>query len=125
MRHRFVRKKRNHGISTRLRTAEKMGRLDDLLLDAVDKTMKQVFKEAGAKAIYNYLEKDCHLRREEITKKPEIFSAGLVRLLDSGAPLIETLILENLYRKLGLRIEEKKGYEFSDCIKELVERFGR
>ena len=65
------------------------------------------------------------MRREEITKKPEIFSAGLVRLLDSGAPLIETLILENLYRKLGLRIEEKKGYEFSDCIKELVERFGR
>lgn len=120
MRHRFAGRPKKHGVS--LEEKETTGRLDDLLLDAVDKTMKQVFKEVGAEAIYNYLENVCHLRREEIAKKPEVFSAGLERLLGSGASLIESLILKDLYRKLGLEIEEKKGYEFLDWIKELVEK---
>jgi len=33
--------------------------------------------------------------------------------------VIENLILKNLYSKLGLKFEEKEGYEFSDYIKEL------
>jgi hypothetical protein len=35
------------------------------------------------------------------------------------------LILKSLYRKLGLEFEVKKGYEFSDYIKELRKRFER
>lgn len=120
MRHRFAGRPKKRGVS--LEEKETTGRLDDLLLDTVDETVKQVFKEIGAEAIYNYLEKVCGLRREEIAKKPEIFSACLERLLGSGASLIESLILKDLYRKLELEIEEKKGYEFSECIKELVEK---
>jgi len=107
------------GVTKRLRTVEKTGRLDDLLLSVVDETMLQVFREAGTKAIYDYLENKYHLKREEIAEKPEVFSAGLERLMVSAAQMIEKLILKNLYRKLGLKFEEKKGYEFSDYIKEL------
>ena len=110
-------------VTKQFHTVEKSTR-GELLLSVVDETLKQVFREAGAKVIYDYLENKCHLKREEITEKTEVFSAGLERLLSSGAPVIEKLILENLYRKLELKFEEKKGYEFSDYIKESKEKCG-
>jgi hypothetical protein len=106
-------------VTKRLRTVEKTGSLDDLLLGVVDETLREVFREAGTKAIYAFLGNNSHLKLEEIGEKPEAFSAGLERLMVSAAPLIENLILKNLYSKLGLKFEEKEGYEFSDYIKEL------
>ncbi|MFQ6032456.1 MAG: hypothetical protein ACE5K2_05990 [Candidatus Zixiibacteriota bacterium] len=111
-------------MTKRLRTIEKTGRLGDLLLSVVNETLRQVFKEAGAKVIYSYIENKCHLKREEIAEKPEVFSAGLEKLLGSAAPVIENLILKKLYRKLGLEFEEKKGFEFLDYVKELRKRCG-
>ena len=111
-------------MTKRLCNVEITGRLDDLLLTVVDETMRQVFREAGTEAIYNYIENKCHLKREEIAGKPEVFSAGLERLLDSAALVIEKLILKNLHSKLELKFEEKKGYEFSDYIKELSKGCG-
>ena len=99
-----------------------METLDDLLLKVVEETLKQVFREEGTKAIYDYLENKCRLKREEIAEKPEVFSAGLERLLVSAAPVIEKLILKNLYSTLELEFEEKKGYEFHDYVKELSRR---
>jgi len=97
---------------------------DDLLLSVVDETVKQVFKEVGAQVIYSFIENKCHLKRREIAEKPEVFSAGLKRLLGSAAPVIEKMILENLYSKLQVEYEEKDGYGFSDYVKELRERCG-
>jgi len=104
--------------------SKRAGDMDDLLLSAVDETMKQVFREAGVKVIYDYLGNNCHLKREEVVEKPEVFSAGLKRLLSSGAPVIEKMILKDMYSKLELKFEEKKSYEFSDYIRELREKCG-
>jgi len=127
-------------MTTQLRPAEKsgasacmkrdddvckgMGMLDDLLLKAVDETLKQVFREEGTEVIYNFIENKCHLRRRKFAEKTEDFSAGLERLLGSAASVIEKMILKDLYSKLELKLEEKDGYEFSDYIKELRERCG-
>ena len=99
-----------------------METLDDLLLKVVDETLEQVFREIGTKVIYCFLENNSHLKREDIVDEPEAFSAGLERLLGSGAPVIEKLILKNFYCKLELKFEEKEGYEFSDYITELRKR---
>jgi len=104
------------------KVCEGTGRLDYLLLSAVDETVKQVFKEAGAKVIYNFIENKCHLKLEDIAERPEDFSAGLERLMGSAAPVIEKGILQNFYGKLGLEFVEKEGYGFSDYIKELREK---
>jgi len=96
--------------------------LDNLLLDAVDETLRHIFKDEGAKVISNFLENKCHLQREEIGEKAEDFSAGLDWLLSSARPMVEKLILENLYSKLELKFEEKEGYKFSDYVKELKEK---
>ena len=100
-------------------SAEKTEKLDDLLVNVVDETLKQIFKETGAKVIYDYLENNSHLKREEIAEKPEVFSLGLQRLLGSATPVIERLILKNLYSRLELNFRERRGYEFSDYVKEL------
>jgi len=99
-------------------------KFDELLLDAVDETLKRVFREEGTTVIYGFINKHFRLKLEEIAEKPEVFSAGLERLLGSAAPVIEKLILNNLYRKLHLKFAEKKGYEFSDYIEKLRRRLG-
>ena len=104
----------------RLRTVGKC-EVDDLLLSVVDETMKQIFKEEGTKVIYGYLENNSHLKRKEIAEKPKVFSAGLKKLLGSAAPVIERLILKNLYSNVGLKFKKKRGYGFSDYVKELEE----
>jgi len=111
------------GVAKRLRIVEKTGSLDDLLLSVVDETMRRVFREAGTKVIYGFLENNHHLKREEIAEKPEVFSVGLETLMVSAAQVIEILILKDLYRRLGLEFVEKEGYEFSDYVEELRERF--
>ena len=90
-----------------------------MLFDVIDKTMRQVFRDAGVQVIYDFLEKNSRLKPEEIVEKPEAFSAGLERLLGSGALVIEKLILKNLYRKIDLKFEEKKGFAFSDYVKDI------
>jgi hypothetical protein len=101
------------------RTHERTERFDKLLLNAVDETLKEVFKEAGAEVVYSFLGNQCHLKREEIGEKPGDFSAGLERLLVSAAPMIEKLILRNFCSKLRLEFEEEEGYRLSDYLKEL------
>jgi hypothetical protein len=96
--------------------------LNNLLLDAVDETLRHIFKEGGAKVIFDFLENKCNLKREEIGEKPADFSAGLERFLGSAAPVMEKMILKNLYSKLELKFEEKEGYKFSDYVKELREK---
>jgi hypothetical protein len=104
---------------TAVKLKKRTGSLEYLMLSVIDETMKQIFRDDGAKVIYDYLENHSNLKLEKILEKPEIFSAGLKGLLGSGAPVIENLILKNIYRGLGLKFEEKKGYEFLDYVKEL------
>lgn len=107
-------------MTTQLR--KELMKLDNLLLTAVDEALKQVFKEEGAKVIYDFAEKNCHLNRDEITGKPKDFSTCLRVLLGSAAPMIEKLILKNFYSELGLRFEERPGHGFSCYINELMEK---
>ena len=107
------------GVTRQFNTTEKTGSVYDLLFSTADKTVKQVFRKEGSKVIYDYLENNSHFKLEEIGEKPEVFSAGLEKLLGSGASVIEKLILKNLCRRLRLEYEEKKGYGFSDYVKEL------
>ena len=86
--------------------------------NVVDDTLKQVFKEDGAKVIYDFLENQAHLKLEEAVDKPELFSESLEKLMLSAAGIIEQHILKNMYSKLGLEFEEKPGYKFSDYITE-------
>ena len=111
------------GTENEGKISKRKEKLDDVMLNAVEETLKQIFKEEGARVIHDYIENHSGLKREEIAEKPDVFSTGLGRLLASAAPVIEKKILENLYSKLELKFEEKSGFEFPDYIKELREKF--
>jgi hypothetical protein len=102
----------DHGSTTKTKLA-------DLAVRAVHETIGYIFKEAGAKVIFDFLEKTYKLKLEEIVEKPEVFAAGFERLTVSAAFLMERMILENLYSKLNLSFEVRDGYKFADYIEEL------
>ena len=108
-------------VSKGLKAVEKAEDWNSLFAETVDETLKQIFKEDGARVIYKFLEKQTCLRLEEVADKPKIFSASLERLMVSAARVIEKVILKNLYSRIGLQFKEKPGYEFSDYIRELKE----
>jgi len=103
--------------------AQKMESPEDPLLRVIDETLNQIFREEGVSIIYDFLERESQLKREDISSKTDVFSAGLMKLLGSGAPVIEKLILRNLCHQLELKFVQKKGHSFSDYAKELTERF--
>jgi len=103
--------------------AQKMESPEDLLLRVINETLNQIFREEGVSIIYDFLERESQLRREDISSKTDVFCAGLMKLLGSGAPVIEKLILRNLCHQLELKFVQKKGHSFSDYAKELTERF--
>ena len=98
---------------------EKEAEWNEIFVEVVDETLKQIFSDDGTKVIYDFLEKHSNLKLKDVAKKPEIFSASLERLLISAARVIEQNILKNLYSRLEVKFEEKQGYEFADYIMEL------
>jgi PAS domain S-box-containing protein len=95
------------------------GKSDAMLLEVMDETLEQIFKGVGVEVIHASFEKNFQLKREEIVKNPDRFSAGLERLLGSAAVVIEKLIIKNLHRKIGFDYVETEDFQFSDSVNEL------
>ena len=89
------------------------------LVRTIDTQLKQVFGETGASVIYQYLQSTLSLRQEEIPRKLETFSEGLNRFLNSGARVVEKVILDGLYSDFGQEFQFKEGYSFADYVEEL------
>jgi len=102
---------------------EKADDFSRMLLDAIDEALKRFFNETAVGSVYFYIECMCHLPREEIAEKPDVFSTSLEKLMGQGALVIEDKILKALYVKLDLELAEEESHGFADCIGELRERF--
>jgi hypothetical protein len=87
---------------------------------AVDKVLRQIFGEEATALIYKYLESNYSVGREEIPEKIELFSKALRELLSSGAYVVETKILEDIYSNYGIirepRFEETEE-NFANQVK--------
>ena len=106
-------------VSKGLNVFEERTDWNSFFAESVDETLKQIFKEDGAKVIYEFLENHSCLNLEEVADNPEIFSASLERFMVSATRVIEQMILKNLYSRTGLKFEENPGYKFPDYIREL------
>ncbi|UCG36465.1 MAG: hypothetical protein JSV64_07635 [Candidatus Bathyarchaeota archaeon] len=100
---------------------------DESLEKTIDLQLRNIFGEAGTIVIYNYLRSALSLPREEIPRKLEVFAEGLDKFLNSGARVVEKVILDGLYSDFGQELRFKEGYRFIDYVKELktsVEKAG-
>ena len=93
----------------------------------VDSILRQIFGEQATSLIYEYLENNYSLKRNEIAEKIDLFAKGLEEFLKSGAYTVEKEILENLYSNYGLlrRLElerMRRQYDFVGQIKLLTRK---
>ena len=90
-----------------------------LISQTIDENLKQIFRETATNIIYQFLEKNYSLKREEIPEKLEIFMEGMQEFFRSGSRMIEQSILEELHVNLGLKYKIREGYRFTDYIDDL------
>jgi hypothetical protein len=97
----------------------KKKKLDKLLIKSVDEALKEIFGEPATTIIYDYLQNNHSLKREEIPERLEDFERGLEKILSSGAWVAERAILKNLYSDFGLEYRNKVNYTFVDHVTKL------
>jgi hypothetical protein len=95
-------------------------RFKQALLEAVDEGLL-ILGESSRKAIYFHLKNMCSLTREDVPNRPDVFVSGLERIFGAGSKAIEKSIVESLYRKLGIKYEEKKKCSFLDHLNYAME----
>lgn len=99
---------------------KKEGEFDKAFRKTVDDALNQIFGHAAALIIYNYLENNGSLTPEEIPKKLNAFARGLEDFLDSGAFVVEGIILKHLYSNYGFEFKKMgEGRSFVDYIIQL------
>ena len=90
---------RGSAMSVLTKQKDKCG---DKVSKAVDKVLRQIFGDVATLIIYKHLENHYSLKQDDIVEKIEVFTKGLEELLKSGAFVIETRILEDIYSSFDL-----------------------
>ncbi len=92
--------------------------LDDLVLKTIIGKLKMILGEEAAKTIYVYVT-ESYPKSEEGPERVKVLIGALRSILGFASSPIERLVLKNLHLVLGLKYEEKEGYDFLDYITEL------
>lgn len=90
---------------------------EELLCEAVDEGMSSL-GESGKQATYYYLDKGCHLTKQEIPCRVEDFANAIEKFFGLGAHFLEILILKQLYEKVGVTFKQDTFEEvsFVECV---------
>jgi len=98
-----------------------MERFDELLFEAIDDIIRQVFGESTSELIYTFIERHALLKRQDIGQKIEAFYTYLEKLLGSeGAQIIHATSFKCLCLKLRREYEEiEKYFSFLDELYEI------
>ena len=121
-----TRKHKNKALSKWKKRAavKRRTKFDEKLVSITEKVLKQVFGEDATASICKYLEKNYRLKLEEIPSKPYVFSKALESYLDSGATVIESIILENLCSNSGVKLKRVEEKTFLERLSELKRVYG-
>lgn len=108
------------------RSIQKLDKYEEMLNEAVDRTLNRVFGSTATSVIYNHLENNYSIRKNEIAKKLESFTQAMQEYLNSGATVVEKEILESFYSGLGLfqrvELEGIQNNEFVERLRTLMPR---
>jgi len=94
---------------------------DDNISRIIDRVMNQVFGQEATQLIYRHLEHNYSLKRDEISKKIDVFALGLEEFLRSGAYVIEKRILQDIYSDYGVlrRLEYENVGDEHDFVSQM------
>jgi hypothetical protein len=92
---------------------------DKLINEAVEEIMLNIFGKRTFERILRIMRDKYSLRIDEISDKPQVFSKALRGIIGKNSVIIEDLIVESLYLRIGLKSRWKKNYRFPDYIIEI------
>lgn len=97
--------------------SQKKNAFEKALTEAVDEGLLML-GESGRDIVYFRLQHYYALKKEDIPSSPEIFVRCLREVFGSGAEVIEKAVIKSLYKKLGMKYEEKEGFGFFGYLNE-------
>lgn len=94
-------------------------RANKMISRVAKEVMLSIFGRKSLDNIIQIMRERYGLDLDEISSKPRLFSEVMRKIIGVSSIIIEDLIIENLYMKVGLKIHWKKGYSFPDYINEV------
>jgi hypothetical protein len=100
---------------------------EDKIFEIIDRVLTQVFGEEATLLIYKHLERHYSLSQSEFSEKIDVFAKGLEDFLSSGAYVVESKILDDIYSSYSsLRRTElertPEEYDFASQIKIAIQK---
>jgi hypothetical protein len=99
--------------------------LETLLLESIDEALTDLLGRRAREAVYDYLERNCLLARNEIPQRLDDFARLLEDTFGKGHKTIGKVIAKKLYGKLGWTFVEIPNYELIDYLSTVKSRLGR
>jgi len=90
---------------------------EKFLFEAVDEGLSSL-GESAKQAVYYYLEKVFNLNKQEIPYRVKDFEIAIEKIFGLGANFLETLILNQLYKKVGgnFKLPASKDLNFAEFV---------
>ncbi len=99
--------------------------VDNLLLDSIDEALTDLLGPRAREAIYDYLERNCLLARNEIPTRLGDFFRLLEGTFGRGCKTIGKVIAKRLYAKLSWEFVEIENFELADYVELVKTRLAR
>ncbi len=99
--------------------------LDGLLVDSIDQVLSDVLGRKAKEAIYDYMERNYQVAREDIPRNIENFFALMEEVFGRGSKTIARCIMKQLWQQLGWKFTDIPGFEFSDYLEAARARIAR
>lgn len=110
---------------TRIATTLSEGDFENSFVASIDESITGVLGERVTQAVYDALEKNFSIRREEVPHRVNDFALGLEKAFGiAPSETISRVIVKRLYSKLGLAFVEAAGWRLPDYVREARRRTG-
>ena len=105
----------NRGLGVE-RKLSQTGPIDALLLESMDEALTDLLGRRTREAVYDYLERNCFVARNEIPGRLDDFFKLLNETFGKGGSTIGKVIAKRLYAKLGWEFVDIHSYELIDYV---------
>lgn len=92
--------------------------LNKALLESIDQALN-IIGEPGKKILYFHIDKQFSLKPAAFAEKPELFILATKQILGVGAKMVESLILNNLCKKLAVDYAKVESLTFEQAIEKI------
>src|SRR5208283_3555744 len=90
--------------------------IDALLLESMDEALTDLLGRRTLEAVYDYMERNCFVARNEIPSRLDDFFKLLNETFGKGGSTIGKVIAKRLYAKLGWEFVNIHSYELIDYV---------